>query len=103
MTVVIFKIAFMKKYFVVAFIILSSCKKDAVVDMTPINAKGEVLFISQRISNSSDWQMFLMNADGTNQRAVSNNLVRCSPPILSNSGKKLHLLHTTTTSIIIYT
>lgn len=79
----------MKKYFVAAFIILSSCKKDAVVDMTPINAKGEVLFISRRISNSSDWQMFLMNADGTNQRAVSNNLVRCSPPILSNSGTKV--------------
>lgn len=79
----------MKKYFVAAFIILSSCKKDAVVDMTPINAKGEVLFISRRISNSADWQMFLMNADGTNQRAVSNNLVRCSPPILSNSGTKV--------------
>jgi TolB protein len=79
----------MKKYFVAAFIILSSCKKDAVVDMTPINAKGEVLFISRRISNSADWQMFLMNADGTNQRAVSNNLVRCSPPVLSNNGTKV--------------
>lgn len=30
-----------------------------------------------------------MNADGTNQRAVSNNLVRCSPPILSNSRTKV--------------
>jgi TolB protein len=79
----------MKKYFIVAVIILSSCKKDAVVDMTPINAKGEILFISRRISNSADWQIFLMNADGTNQRALSNNLVRCSPPILSHSGTKV--------------
>ena len=79
----------MKKYFIAVFIILSSCKKDAVVDMTPIDAKGEILFISRRISNSADWQMFLMNTDGTNQRAVSNNLVRCSPPILSNSGTKV--------------
>jgi TolB protein len=79
----------MKKYFVAALIILSSCKKDAVVDMTPINVKGEILFISRRISNSADWQMFLMNADGTNQRVVSNNLVRCSPPILSNSGARI--------------
>ena len=78
----------MKKYIAVAFIILSSCKKEA-VDMTPIDAKGEVLFISRRIPNSSDWQMFLMNADGTNQRTVSNNLVRCSPPILSNGGTKV--------------
>ncbi len=79
----------MKKYFAAIFIILSSCKKDAVVDMTPINAHGEILFISRRISNSADWQMFLMNADGTNQRAVSNSLVRCSPPILSNDGTKI--------------
>jgi TolB protein len=57
--------------------------------MTPIDAKGEVLFISRRIPNSADWQMFLMNADGTNQRAISSSLVRCSPPILSNSGTKV--------------
>jgi len=79
----------MKRYIAVVFIILSSCKKEAVVDMTPIDAKGEVLFISRRIPNSSDWQMFLMNADGRNQRAVSTNLVRCAPPILSNSGTKI--------------
>ena len=79
----------MKKYFLAAFIIISSCKKGAVVDMTPINTKGEILFISRRISNSADWQMFLMNADGTNQRTVSNNLVPCSPPILSHSGTKV--------------
>lgn len=79
----------MKKYIFAALILLFSCKKDAVVDMTPMNAKGEVLFISSRIPNSADWQMFLMNADGTNQRAISNSLVRCSPPILSNSGTKV--------------
>ncbi|MFT4017782.1 MAG: DUF5050 domain-containing protein [Agriterribacter sp.] len=70
-------------------IILFSCKKQAVIDMTPINAKGEVLFISRRIPNSADWQMFLMNADGTNQRVISNSLVQCSSPILSNSGTKV--------------
>src|SRR5438045_1355981 len=80
---------FMKKYIVSAFIILSSCKKDAAVDLIPISVKGEIVFISRRISNSADWQMFLMNADGTNQRAISNNLVRCSPPILSNSNTKI--------------
>ena len=79
----------MKKYFVAVFIILSSCKKDAVIDMTPINANGEILFISRRISNSADWQMFLMKADGTNQRSVSNSLVHCSPPILSNNRAKI--------------
>jgi TolB protein len=57
--------------------------------MTAINVKGEILFISRRIPNSPDWQMFLMNADGTNQIAVTNNVVRCSPPILSNSGTRI--------------
>jgi TolB protein len=79
----------MKKYLVAALVILSSCRKDAVVDITPIHAKGEILFISRRISNSADWKMFLMNTDGTNQRAISNNIVRCSPPILSQSGTKI--------------
>lgn len=78
----------MKKYIAVALIIFSSCKKEA-VDMTPIDTKGEVLFISRRIPNSADWQMFLMNADGTNQRVISNNLVRCAPPVLSHSGTKV--------------
>lgn len=79
----------MKKYIAVAFVILSSCKKDVALDMTPIAAKGEILFISRRIPNSADWQMFLMNADGTNQRAVSNSIVHCSPPTLSNNGAKI--------------
>lgn len=79
----------MKKYFIITLIVLSSCKKDTPLDLTPIDTKGQILFISRRISNSADWQMFLMNADGTNQKNVSNNLVRCSPPILSNSGSKI--------------
>lgn len=81
----------MKKYIVAALIILSSCKKDNIVDidMTPIDAKGSILFISRRISNSADWQIFLMNADGTNQRIVSNNLVRCSAPVLSSNRQKI--------------
>lgn len=72
--------------FIIFFI---SCKKDAVIDMTPINAKGEILFISRRIPNSADWQIFLMNPDGTNQRKVSNDIVQCSPPIISNNGTKI--------------
>lgn len=79
----------MKKYIVAALIILSSCRKEAAVDMTPINVNGEILFISRRIPNSSDWQMFLMNADGTNQRKVSNTTVQYLPPIVSNNGMKI--------------
>jgi TolB protein len=78
---------FMKKYVAIILLMLSSCKKDAAnIDMTAIDAKGDILFISRRISNSADWQLFLMNADGTNQRLISNSLVRCASPALSNSG-----------------
>jgi TolB protein len=79
----------MKRSFFLLLVILSSCRKDAAVDMSPINATGEILFISRRISNSADWQMFLMNTDGSNQHTISNRLVNCSPPVLSNSGLKI--------------
>ncbi len=79
----------MKKCCFFLLVILSSCHKDNIVDMKPINTSGEILFISRRIPNSADWQMFLMNTDGTNQRAVSNHLVRCAPPVLSNKGLKI--------------
>lgn len=45
----------MKRSLVAALITFSSCNKDTVIDMTPINEKGEILFISRRISNSADW------------------------------------------------
>src|SRR3954467_1439408 len=90
----------MNKYIVAAFILLSSCKKDDVpdittvadttaVDMTPIDAKGEILFLSRRISSSYEFKVSLMNADGTNQKAVSNSVAICAPPILSNSKTKI--------------
>ena len=93
----------MNKYIFAAFILLSSCKKDNVpdttvadttaadttaVDMTPIDAKGEILFLS-RISSIPEYKVFLMNADGTNQKAVSNSVAICAPPVLSNSKTKI--------------
>jgi len=86
---VVAKNDFMKKYIIAALIILSACNKDAGVDSIPVKAGGEVLFISRRISNSADWQLFLMNADGSNQRRVSDNIVSCSPPVRSNNGQKI--------------
>lgn len=80
----------MKKYLAIILLVCSSCEKDVIsIDSTPIEAKGEILFISRRIANSSDWQLVRMNADGTKQSLVSNILVRCAPPILSNNGSKI--------------
>lgn len=83
----------MKKYLFAALVIFASCKKDkAVIDMSPIDAKGDIFFISRRISNSPDWQMYVMHADGTNQRLISNSIVPCSPPVVSNSGRQVAFL-----------
>lgn len=86
----------MNKYYVAIFIFLSSCSKDDIGNMPPIevnqtsiDAEGKILFISRRISNSADWQMVLMNADGSNQILVSDKLVRCAMPVLSNNKKKI--------------
>ena len=79
----------MKKYLVAALVFVTACSKDSAIDMTPIDAQGEVIFISRRITNSADWQIFSMNADGTDQKLLSNSLVRCSPVVPSNNGSKL--------------
>jgi TolB protein len=84
----------MKKYLAAFLIVLSSCKKEVAVDgppidMTPIKAEGKIFFISRRIFNSSDWQMFTMNADGTDQKLLTNSIVLCEPPVLSHNGKKI--------------
>lgn len=79
----------MKKYCIVTLIILTSCQKDVTDQLQAIDAKGEILFVSQRTPNNSDWQLVLMNADGTNQRLVSGKVVDCSPPVISNNKSKV--------------
>lgn len=82
----------MTKYLLAVIIILSACHKEKaeeVLDMTPIDAKGEILFISRRIASTGDWGMVLMNADGTDQRLISSKFVTCNPPSISNDGKKV--------------
>ncbi len=79
----------MKKLFIAAFVILSSCQKDVTDQIQPIYVKGEVLFISRRVANNAEWQLFLMNADGSNQRLLSATTVDCSPPVVSHNRKKI--------------
>ena len=79
----------MKKYFIIALVFISSCQKKITDQIKTIDAKGEILFTSQRFPNNSDWQIILMNADGTNQRPVSGKAVDCSPPIVSNNKRKV--------------
>src|SRR5258705_7497303 len=80
----------MKKYFIIALVFISSCQKNITDETKTIDAKGEILFVSQSIlNNNPNFQMVLMNADGTNQRLISENSVDCSPPVVSHDRKKI--------------
>jgi TolB protein len=57
------------------------------------NAK--ILFISQRIENSAEWNLFSMNNDGTDQRKIIDLEVRCEKPVVSHSMKIVLFVHYT--------
>ena len=58
----------MKKTAICCLLALAACSKDYVANIPAIN--GEILFISRRENNSSDWKLMLMNTNGSNQREV---------------------------------
>ena len=70
-------------------IVFQSCSKEP--DYFELNCQSEskVLFISRRIPESADWRMYLMNCNGTDQRALSDKFVRCSRPVVSSDGKMI--------------
>jgi len=78
----------MKNYLIGALILLSSCQKNS-SDTTPIDVKGDIVFLSRRLTNSADWRIYSMNADGSNQKQMSNISTSCATPILSHDGKKV--------------
>jgi Tol biopolymer transport system component len=87
----------MKRYAAILLLALAACKKDhqqpgpdLSVDPTLLdNTPAEVVFISRRIDNSADWQLYGMNMDGTNQRLLSDRIVQCAPVTASNDGQKI--------------
>lgn len=78
----------MKKYAVLILIALSACTKNENADTTPIDTEGDIVFISRRTPDG-EWTMYIMNSDGTNQRAILNSYVRCAPPVISHNGNKI--------------
>lgn len=86
----------MKKYAAIFLLAIAACKKDnqeqepdPLVRPLIDNAPAEVAFISRRIDNSADWQLYLMNMDGTNQRLISDRIVQCAPVTASHDGQKI--------------
>lgn len=61
-----------------------------------IRGRSGILFLSQRIENKAEWNLFSMNNDGTEQRQIIDLTVRCEKPVVSHSGKKILFGHYTT-------
>ncbi len=66
-----------------------SCSKDINITKLDCNSDSEILFISRRISNSADWQIYIMDCNGNNQRTLLDKIVRYSRPICSHDGSKI--------------
>lgn len=82
----------MKRYAPVLFILLA-CAKDNNTSNTPVVHGNElIVFLSQRVPNDATWLLFVMNADGSGQRQLTDDPLTCNPPIASNNG--LHIAYT---------
>ena len=80
----------MKRYVALLTVILLSCSKDSSVFNPPGSEESnEIVFISRRIENSADWQLYIMNPDGTEQRKLTDDIVTCQTPVVSPDGENI--------------
>jgi len=70
--------------------ITNECKDDRF-----ITAKTDIkiLFISRRIENSADWNLYSMNIDGSQQKKVTDLTVRYDNVVVSHSGQTVLFVH----------
>ena len=62
----------MKRYAAILTVILLSCSKDSGVSILPdLEESNEIVFISRRIENSADRQLYIMNADGSGRTKIN--------------------------------
>lgn len=71
----------------IIILILIACTKDEII--LPFDSNSKILFLSRRIEDSADWQIYLMNFDGGSQRKLTEKIVNCSKPVPSNDGSKI--------------
>ncbi|MBX3257439.1 MAG: PD40 domain-containing protein [Chitinophagaceae bacterium] len=90
----------MKSYTCITLLILffTACDKKGdlinTIPQPPLQAlftdeNSAVLFISRRDLNSADWTMVRMTPGGEEQVIVTDQLVRCAPPVPSHDGKSI--------------
>lgn len=62
-------------------------------DFVTPKADSKIIFISRRIENSADWNLFSMNLDGSEQTKITDLTVRCEIPVVSHSGQTVLFVH----------
>ncbi len=62
-------------------------------DFVSDKTDSKILFISRRIENSADWNLFSMNVDGSNQFKITDLTVQCEKVVVSHSGKTVLFVH----------
>jgi Tol biopolymer transport system component len=60
-----------------------SCEKQ---DSNFSQTDAKIIFISRRIENSADWNLLIMNSDGSNQQRLTNTDRRNEDPVISSDG-----------------
>jgi TolB protein len=53
----------------------------------------KIIFISRRIENSADWNLFTMNLDGSEQSKLTELTVRCEQVVVSHSAQSVLFVH----------
>ena len=72
------------------FSLLYSCERS---DSFLTGTDSKIVFISRRIENSPDWNLLLMNKDGSQQEKLIEMTVRCENPVISHSGEIVLFVH----------
>ena len=62
-------------------------------DFVTPKTDSKIIFISRRIENSADWNLFTMNIDGSQQLKLTDLTVRCEKVVVSNSGQTVLFVH----------
>lgn len=79
--------------FAIVLLVLSySCEKE---DFNCSQTVSKILFLSWRIENSQDWNLCIMNKDGSEQKKLTDLTVKYGKPILSHSNKTVLFVHYT--------
>lgn len=82
-------------------VLFTCCEESGTIQTLPHKNTGvekidkKIIFISRRIENSADWNLFAMNLDGSEQSKLTELTVRCERVVISHSAQSVLFVHLT--------